>query len=190
METLQLAQMLADLSSLNATEPDASAALMTANKTIEKTERQQHHEPSTAARHLPDDPSRTSPLSQGHSRHHSRNGTGHNTPTARFDKFGRRILTSPPLTRTNSAPESGPGTPRRESDGEEPGSSTDVDRASTLMALYDIRTKLKQQDNRSLMKAREKIAELAARQQQQAQAQALGKRDGEKGQGSRYTYPK
>ncbi|ROT36880.1 hypothetical protein SODALDRAFT_361706 [Sodiomyces alkalinus F11] len=198
METLQLAQMLADLSSLNAAEPDAAAALVTANKTIEKTEKQhqtqfptdqqqqQQYQHSLAARHLSDDPSRISPPSQGHSRHHSRSGTGHNTP-ALFDKFGRRILTSPPLTRTNSSPGSGSGTPRRGSDVEEPpaaAGSGDVDRASTLMTLYEIRTKLKQQDNRSLVKAREKIAELAARQQAQAQ------KEGENGQGSRYTYPK
>lgn len=40
-----------------------------------------------------------------------------------------------------------------------------MDRASTLMALYEIRSKLKQQDNSSLLKAREKISALAARQQ-------------------------
>lgn len=33
------------------------------------------------------------------------------------------------------------------------------------MALYDIRAKLKQQDNTSLMRAREKINALASRQQ-------------------------
>lgn len=58
------------------------------------------------------------------------------------------------------------------------------------MALYEIRTKLKQQDNKSLVKAREKIADLAARQQAQSQSHALGKKDGGKGHGSRYMYPK
>lgn len=91
---------------------------------------------------------------------------------------------SPPLTRTNSAQGSVPGTPRRDSDAED-----DLDRASTLMALYDIRAKLKQQDNSSLMKAREKIAELAARQQAQAGAGAGAKRDADKGP-PRYSYPK
>lgn len=94
---------------------------------------------------------------------------------------------SPPLTRTNSAQASGAATPRRDSDGED-----DLDRATTLMALYDIRAKLKQQDNSSLLKAREKIADLAARQQgrqaqpgAQAPAPASGKREP-----ARYAYPK
>lgn len=51
------------------------------------------------------------------------------------------------------------------------------------MALYEIRAKLKQQDNTSLMKVREKIAAL---QRQQAE-----KRDGSAERPlSRYTYPK
>lgn len=54
------------------------------------------------------------------------------------------------------------------------------------MALYEIRAKLKQQDNSSLMKAREKIANLAARQQQQT---ATGKKEPEKIT-SRFTFPK
>jgi hypothetical protein len=92
---------------------------------------------------------------------------------------------SPPLTRTNSAQASGAATPRRDSEMED-----DLDRASTLMALYEIRAKLKQQDNSSLIKAREKIAELAAKQQQQGQGQqsasvGAGKRDS-----SRFSYPK
>lgn len=64
----------------------------------------------------------------------------------------------------------------------------DLDRASTLMALYEIRAKLKQQDNSSLMKAREKIADLASRQQQQQQSSS-GKKESEKTP-SRFTFPK
>lgn len=44
----------------------------------------------------------------------------------------------------------------------------DIDRASTLLSLYEIRAKLKEQDNSSLMKAREKINALAAKQAQLA----------------------
>lgn len=110
-------------------------------------------------------------------------GAGASGGAARFDKFGRRILLSPPLTRTNSAQASGTATPRRDSDNED-----DLDRASTLMALYEIRAKLKQQDNSSLIKAREKIADLAARQQAQQTgappASGSNKRDS-----ARFSYP-
>ncbi|KAI1203051.1 hypothetical protein F5X97DRAFT_284725 [Nemania serpens] len=75
-------------------------------------------------------------------------------------------LFSPPLSRTNSAtPWSIPGTPRGETT-----SDSDVDRASTLLSLYEIRAKLKEQDNSSLMKAREKINALAAKQKYQMTA--------------------
>ncbi|KAG7132987.1 hypothetical protein HYQ45_008784 [Verticillium longisporum] len=183
MESLQMAQMLADLSSLNAAEPNAAAALVTANKAIQKVEQDRH---SHAAPRRPSDDLRRAQSAQAI----PRTNTGSSSPSAgaggpaRHDKFGRRILMSPPLTRTNSAQGSVPGTPRRDSDAED-----DLDRASTLMALYDIRAKLKQQDNSSLMKAREKIAELAARQQAQAGAGAGAKRDVDKGP-PRYSYPK
>ncbi|KAL9947055.1 hypothetical protein D7B24_002086 [Verticillium nonalfalfae] len=182
MESLQMAQMLADLSSLNAAEPNAAAALVTANKAIQKVEQDRH---SLAAPRRPSDDLRRAQSAQAI----PRTNTGSASPSAgtgpaRHDKFGRRILMSPPLTRTNSAQGSVPGTPRRDSDPED-----DLDRASTLMALYDIRAKLKQQDNSSLMKAREKIAELAARQQAQAQAGAGAKREADKGP-PRYSYPK
>lgn len=88
------------------------------------------------------------------------------TPACRLDKFGRRIFT-PPLSRTNSAtPSSIPGTPRNQdmADG-------DIDRASMLLSLYEIRAKLKDQDNSSLMKAREKINALAAKQEKLARDQ-------------------
>jgi hypothetical protein len=65
----------------------------------------------------------------------------------------------------------------------------DVDRASTLMALYEIRAKLKQQDNSSLMKAREKINALAARQQAQSETEKGGK-PMETVKHYPYTYPK
>ncbi|KAH0436177.1 hypothetical protein CcaCcLH18_04467 [Colletotrichum camelliae] len=203
MESLQLAQMLADLSSLNAAEPNAAAALVTANKAIETVEK-------TSGGAVPKRP--TDELRRAHSSQTSRPGTGTATP-ARVDKFGRRIMMSPPmLSRSNSAQGSVPGTPKGVSDVhppphhpyphhflEVPGQETrahtiaqqgedDLDRASTLMALYEIRAKLKQQDNSSLMRAREKIADLAQRQQQQQQGGA-GKKETEKIT-SRFTFPK
>lgn len=65
----------------------------------------------------------------------------------------------------------------------------DLERASTLMALYDIRAKLKQQDNSSLLKAREKINALAAKQQ----AQQAAERNAKAAEGirrNRYSFPK
>lgn len=138
---------------------------------------------------------------------------------AKFDKYGRRILT-PPNTRTNSAYGSIPGTPRREPEvsSKLPFTATitllatcpvapslfptcpaeiyklnksckqqvddDVDRATTLMALYEIRAKLKDQDNsRNLSKLREKIAALHAKQVQGE------KKDGDGGR-MKISYPK
>lgn len=60
----------------------------------------------------------------------------------------------------------------------------DVDKANSLMALYDIRMKVKEQDHTSLLKLREKIAVLQARQQ------AEKKDGGSDSRHSRYTYPK
>ncbi|WDK14078.1 hypothetical protein CGRA01v4_05359 [Colletotrichum graminicola] len=206
MESLQLAQMLADLSSLKAAEPNAAAALVTANKAIETVERAGTNPAGAGQAKRP-----TDELRRAHSSQTTRPGTGNVSP-GRIDKFGRRIMMSPPvLSRSNSAQGSSiPGTPKRESEvrGAIPpllhqshesraGQSAyttaaeqgedDLDRASTLMALYEIRAKLKQQDNSSLMKAREKIADLAARQQQQQTAPA--KKEPEKVT-SRFTFPK
>jgi len=65
----------------------------------------------------------------------------------------------------------------------------DLERASTLMALYDIRAKIKQQDNSSLMKAREKINALAAKQQAQ-QAAERNLRAAEEMRRNRSSFPK
>ncbi|KAJ0313708.1 hypothetical protein COL5a_003369 [Colletotrichum fioriniae] len=210
MESLQLAQMLADLSSLNAAEPNAAAALVTANKAIQTVEKTNAN---PAAPGLPRRPTDELRRVHTHSSQTSRTGTGTASP-ARVDKFGRRIMMSPPaLSRSNSAQGSIPGTPKRDSDVRSTTTTTlqhqpqplgtgqrayvmgaeqaedDMDRASTLMALYEIRAKLKQQDNSSLMKAREKIADLAARQQQQQTTATPGKKEPEKIT-SRFTFPK
>ena len=65
----------------------------------------------------------------------------------------------------------------------------DVDRASTLIALYDIRSKIKQQDNSSLMKARAKINALAAKQQAHQAAEANMKA-ADQLRRNRYSFPR
>ncbi|KAI0438783.1 hypothetical protein F4803DRAFT_533847 [Xylaria telfairii] len=144
MEALQLAQMLADLNDLQAAQDQPAAkALVSANKAVDSEDQPQtqvHHRRSATEGRI------TSPPAIGRL----------------TDKYGRRIF-SPPLSRTNSGtPSSIPGTPRGEH-----ATDSDVDRASTLLSLYEIRAKLREQDSSSLMKAREKINALAAKQQQQ-----------------------
>ncbi|KAI3342598.1 hypothetical protein F4824DRAFT_442676 [Ustulina deusta] len=145
MEALQLAQMLADLNDLQAAQDqDAAKALVSANKTLGSQDQhkpQANHQRSATEGHITSPPPAVGRLT---------------------DKYGRRIF-SPPLSRTTSAtPSSIPGTPRGEHVPD-----SDVDRASTLLSLYEIRAKLREQDNSSLIKAREKINALAAKQQHQ-----------------------
>ncbi|PKS06609.1 hypothetical protein jhhlp_007358 [Lomentospora prolificans] len=178
MEGLQLAQMLADLSSLNATEPAAASSLLNASNAVDaaienietgkgRVEEQRQQQP-------PDRPGVRRAVSSMSS---TTSGSG------RFDKFGRRVLGSQPPSRSNSAAATAPGTPTGPQDIED-----DVDKASTLMALHEIRAKLKQQDNTSLMRAREKINALVARQQAQEAEQARQKDVANRK--PRYTYPK
>ncbi|KAK4231755.1 hypothetical protein QBC38DRAFT_450993 [Podospora fimiseda] len=202
MESIQLAQMLADLSDLNAAQdPQASVGLVTANKTLNQP--------------TPTTPATPSELNQPHDhplrpsirpgqRHHTRTGSagsiGSGTSSfisrtaspAKFDKYGRRILT-PPNTRANSTYGSIPGTPKSMTGTEMSNNEDDVDRAGSLMALYEIRAKLKDQDNRGLLKLREKISALQA----QRAVQDGGKEGssevgvgGGRGGRSRYTFPK
>ncbi|KAM0450250.1 hypothetical protein ACHAO4_006671 [Trichoderma viride] len=95
--------------------------------------------------------------------------------------MGRRILISSP--KSGSAANSIPGTPQPSNYDE------DLERANMLMALYDIRSKLKQQDNSSLMRAREKINALAARQQAQQFAE-LNMKKADEMRRNRYSFPK
>ncbi|KAI1122613.1 hypothetical protein F5Y10DRAFT_253768 [Nemania abortiva] len=138
MEALQLAQMLADLNDLQAAQDQTAA------KALVSANKTLH----------PNDQSKPQA-------HHQRCATESRitSPPA-----VRRGLFSPPLSRTNSAtPLTVPGTPRNEH-----ASDSDVDRASTLLSLYEIRAKLREQDNSSLEKAREKINALAAKQRMTA----------------------
>ncbi len=59
-----------------------------------------------------------------------------------------------------------------------------------LMALYDIRAKIRQQDNTSLAKAREKIAALAAKQQSQMSALERKQHIGSSFHTAQHPYPK
>ncbi|KAJ4235916.1 hypothetical protein NW759_001000 [Fusarium solani] len=223
MESLQLSQVLADLSNLGAAvrsrhdrshfcahdscrgslltspahqEPEAATAIVTA------------HLPSTSNRTATDAQASTSHSTP--SAHNSRRPSGiqrHWSSEGKFDKFGRRILS--PSSLPGSAGNSIPGTPRRgESDVRRlhylspPRRSwelaadkaaiqfeDDIDRASTLITLYDIRSKIKQQDNSSLLKAREKINALAARQQAQ-QAAERNMKAADELRRQRYSFPR
>ena len=68
----------------------------------------------------------------------------------------------------------------------------DIDRASTLLSLYEIRAKLKEQDNSSLLRAREKINALAAKQEKNAleQKTAAPREHKHSTSASRISYPK
>ncbi|KAM7202163.1 hypothetical protein V8F33_002880 [Rhypophila sp. PSN 637] len=180
MESIQLAQMLADLSELNtAAENQAALNLVNANKNTTTSA------PATVPKSNLDGSTKgpeQGPVRPGQ-RHHQRVGSSSlasrtNSP-AKFDTIGRRILT-PPMSRTNSAQGSIPGTPRHTE------FEDDVDRASSLMALYEIRAKLKQQDNTSLVKLRDKIAALKARQD----AENSHNHGARPVPHTRYTYPK
>lgn len=99
MESIQLAQMLADISNLSAADKKAAATLLDANKALNQ-QAQQAQPPNQNDGLKP--PAPTAGASRASSSSVSNN---------RLDKFGRRILT-PPMTRTNSTQGSTPGTPR------------------------------------------------------------------------------
>lgn len=99
MESIQLAQMLADISDLSAADKKAAAALVNANKALNQEAHAQAQAPNQNDGLKPPAPN------AGASRPSS------SVSSNRLDKFGRRILT-PPMTRTNSAQGSMPGTPR------------------------------------------------------------------------------
>ncbi|KJZ73671.1 hypothetical protein HIM_07004 [Hirsutella minnesotensis 3608] len=179
MESLQLSQVLADLSNLGAAEPQAAAAIVKANVpaiTTDFVDSQRSQTPNTeSASQRPSAIKRAWSAEPG--------------APPKFDKLGRRILInstgSRPGSRNGSATNSTPGTPRR-GDFE---ADDDFERASTLMALYDIRAKIRQQDNSSLMRAREKINALAAKQQAQ-QANERSIKAAEELRRNRYSFPK
>ncbi|KAK0392747.1 hypothetical protein NLU13_2242 [Sarocladium strictum] len=173
MESLQLSQVLADLSNLGAAEPEAAAAIVSANTTLSVSKTVAATSAPSNALQVPQSQQRPSSLTRSWSAEPGQ---------PKLDKYGRRILANTPGSHSGSTGTSTPGTPRI-------GTSTsdldaDLERASTLMALYDIRSKLKQQDNSSLLKAREKINALAARQQSQQAART------EEIRRNRYSFPK
>ncbi|KAF4123460.1 hypothetical protein GMORB2_6161 [Geosmithia morbida] len=181
MEGLQLSQVLADLGNLGAAEPEAAAAIVNAN-TREPVSASSSAAPAASPAQASSQ-TRGQPRQQKHQHQHQHQhqqdmrpsvlkSAWSTDPSGPVDKFGRRILITSP------SPRSGSCTPGSET----PRLDDDLERASTLMALYDIRSKLKQQDNSSLAKAREKINALAARQQ--AQQMSV------QGRNNRYSYPK
>jgi hypothetical protein len=174
MEGIQMAQMLADLSDINAAEARAAKALVNANKhltsepssptgipTIHEMHQvtgATHSDSHLAPPKRPVDMVR-SESSDGRT---GRNGSPHSYPIFHH----RRMLTSPPMSRCASATPSIPGTPRRELEDD------DADKAATIMRLYEIRAKLRQHhDNDALSRAREKIAALAEKQRLHQQQQ-------------------
>ncbi|KAF5020783.1 hypothetical protein F66182_7191 [Fusarium sp. NRRL 66182] len=179
MESLQLSQVLADLSNIGAADPGAAEAIVSANNPS-------HHN------YTRNEAPTSVPTSSPPATHQPRRPTGlqrHWSQEGKFDKFGRRILSSG--SHSGSAGNSSPGTPRRGeldvrnfrqrsiswrswdliTDRNATQFEEDLERASTLMQLYDIRSKIKQQDNSSLLKAREKVNAIAARQQAQQAAE-------------------
>jgi hypothetical protein len=201
MEGIQMAQMLADLSDINAAEARAAKALVNANKhltsepssptgipTIHEMHQvtgATHSDSHLAPPKRPVDMVR-SESSDGRT---GRNGSPHSYPIFHH----RRMLTSPPMSRCASATPSIPGTPRRELEvslepvgvffpprsrlelwltGARPWQDDDADKAATIMRLYEIRAKLRQHhDNDALSRAREKIAALAEKQRLHQQQQ-------------------
>jgi hypothetical protein len=173
MDALQLAQVLADLSSLaEAQEAAAAKNLVNSNK---------KHETEHVAARPPPPPSTSAPAthSEVHGmlappkrpaamvRSESSEGISARTasPYASSLFHHRRMFTSPPMSRCSSATPSIPGTPRREPEHDE------HDKAAMIMALYSLRAKLNNPDNTALNKARDKIAAIAEGQRLQEQIQ-------------------
>jgi hypothetical protein len=185
METLQLTQVLADLSNLGAAEPEAAATIVNANRPSTSYARSQHD--SIPAEAPTSAPNQQQQQQQGRPSALKRAWSSEPPSQPMVDRFGRRILSSAASPRSGSTTNSTPGTPRGDRgtfdlDG-------DLERASTLMALYDIRAKIKQQDNSSLLRAREKINALAAKQQAQLAAERDSKAADE-ARRNRYSFPK
>ncbi|KAF5685357.1 pyruvate carboxylase [Fusarium circinatum] len=206
MESLQLSQVLADLSNIGAAsiltdlvcqDPGATEAIVNA------------HNPSNSSYTRVEVTAAAAAPTSSPTTNQQRRPTGlqRHWSSEKFDKFGRRILS--PGSHSCSAVNSSPGTPRRgESDVRQPhqlssqmrswDSGTDrtavqfeedLERASTLMQLYDIRSKIKQQDNSSLLKAREKVNAIAARQQAQ-QAAERNMKAADELRRQRYSFPR
>ncbi|PHH66858.1 hypothetical protein CDD82_1516 [Ophiocordyceps australis] len=183
MEGIQLSQVLADLSNIGAAEPGSAATIARVNRSSDDAskERDTRHQLSRPPTSQPQ------PQMQQQQRPSSLTRALSSEPgyPPKFDKMGRRIFINSPGSRPGSAAGSVPGTPRR--------GDSDVDdeweRASVLMALYDIRAKIKEQDHSSLVRAREKINAIAAKQQAQ-QAAERNLKTAEELRRNRYSFPK
>lgn len=161
------------LTNVNLQEPKAANALVNANKTLPTNPPKPQEVQNLRASQLTAGaiPRSTSSPSQN-----------------RFDKLGRKILTPPAMSRTNSngptpLDVSYPGTPREFT-------NDDVNQASHLMTLYEIRNKLKQQDSTGLKKAREQIDALIERTKQRQQGETQTQPERPRPLSRTYTYPK
>ncbi|RQM06937.1 hypothetical protein DH86_00000084 [Scytalidium sp. 3C] len=162
-EGLQIAQVLADLSDIQTTEPAAAIALLRAPQTLsEKILRRKAKNPLSdppkfdkLGRRIVG-PSSSVPPSprQTHS--------GYSTPTPSSSRPGlKRSSTSftSSLGGVGTRSPSGVETPpARDLD-------EDIERAETLIRLYELRGKFKQQESTGLVKAQEKVEAVATKYQ-------------------------
>lgn len=175
LESLQLAQMVADLSELEAARNERARELLQANKEAEAAA-------AAAAASAPATPASEQPPStstDGQSRPslHNRGASATsvfssaNGTASPFDAYLGRFLT-PALTRTNSTHGTGLNTPQGQSQGQSQNNyTTDADRGNSMAALNELRARLKQyNDSASLRQARDKVAALSAQRQAGEQA--------------------
>ncbi|CAK7266556.1 hypothetical protein SEPCBS57363_002149 [Sporothrix epigloea] len=161
--------MLADLSDLDAADPRAAHAIVRANTTIttttattssttvQRTDQSIAANASSSQQDLAEPHNHRASSSSALSHTTGSHTGGSSTP---FDSYFARRLLTPPAAHCNSSQGSMPGTPHGNS------TESDMNRASSLMALHDLRAKLKQyNDSDSLRQAREKVAALSGRQQ-------------------------
>jgi len=128
--TLQLAQVLADLSTLQNTDPDAAHALLRANKTLSASRSQSRKARANAQ-----------------------------LDGVEFDDLGRRVKAAKPpgfsrqsSSLSGSGTFSGAATPGANGEVDE-----DILKAEELVMLYGMRGKFKQMGDTGLMRARERV---------------------------------
>ncbi|EPE07841.1 hypothetical protein F503_00563 [Ophiostoma piceae UAMH 11346] len=168
LESLQMAQMVADLSELEAARNERARALLQANKEAEAAAAAAAAAAASAPATPADDPSRPSMHHRGASAASVFSSSSANGTASPFDSYLGRFL-SPALTRTNSSHGTGLNTPQSQT--QNSSHTADVDRASSMVALHELRAKLKQyNDSASLRQAREKVAALSAHRQAGEQA--------------------
>ncbi|KAI9745316.1 MAG: hypothetical protein M1818_001596 [Claussenomyces sp. TS43310] len=166
-QSLQVAQILADLNDLHLADPPTALALVTANKTLTTN----NNNSSDRRPHRSSKPSLFSSPSSGSSRSQQQQRQA-STPS-----LSRRTSFKPARTRTSSSDAAATPVatlPRAESSrsslrlderavGEVDEGDADMQRARTLLELYDARGRLPQQEMASLLKARANVEAIQAR---------------------------